>query len=183
MREQRAQILRACWAARCPGKPRCTPCTACSSRGCRAGFRGALRTSTPCRRWPRRSRPWPRAAWRAGRSQSASGTRRRTSSMRRDRRARALSGGRRRGTASAGGAAESPPSGRQLENRQQRLAAQAWSDRPRRARRSAISLTRSKPWIMTSMLDCTTASPSLPNFFTYCLCTTSRNCSCVMPNS
>ena len=33
------------------------------------------------------------------------------------------------------------------------------------------------------MFDWTTASPSLPNFFTYCLCTTSRNCSCVMPNS
>ena len=34
---------------------------------------------------------------------------------------------------------------------------------------------------MTSMLDFTTASPSRPNFFTYCLCTTSWNCSWVMP--
>ena len=54
-----------------------------------------------------------------------------------------------------------------------RMGSSAW---PRRVDRSAaasspiaISLTRSKPWIMTSMLDLTTASPSLPNFFTYCL--------------
>ena len=47
----------------------------------------------------------------------------------------------------------------------------------------AISFTRSKPCVITSMLEFTTASPSLPNFFTYCFITTSRYCSCVMPNS
>ena len=46
-----------------------------------------------------------------------------------------------------------------------------------------ISCTRSKPWVMTSMLDFTTPSPNRPNFFTYCLCTTSWNCSWVMRNS
>ncbi len=34
---------------------------------------------------------------------------------------------------------------------------------------TAISRTRSKPWIITSMLERTTASPSRPNFFWYCL--------------
>jgi hypothetical protein len=54
-----------------------------------------------------------------------------------------------------------------------RMGSSAW---PRRLERSAavsapilISLTCSKPWVMTSMLDLTTASPSLPNFLTYCL--------------
>ena len=62
------------WAAPYPGKPRCTPCTACNFPECRAASRAGQRTLTPCRRWPRRSRPSPRAAWPAGRNRSASGT-------------------------------------------------------------------------------------------------------------
>mgnify|MGYP001212171497 CR=1 FL=1 len=46
-----------------------------------------------------------------------------------------------------------------------------------------ISTTREKPCVMTSMFEVTTESPNRPNFFTYCLWTTSWNCSCVMPNS
>ena len=61
---------------------------------------------------------------------------------------------------------------------------------PRSVERSAasssptlISRTSSKPLVMTSMLEVTTPSPSLPNFFTYCLWTASRNCSGVMRKS
>ena len=46
-----------------------------------------------------------------------------------------------------------------------------------------ISRTRLKPWVMTSMFDCTTASPRRPNFFLYCLWTTSSNCSRLISNS
>ena len=61
---------------------------------------------------------------------------------------------------------------------------------PRRVERSAastsptwISVTRSNPWVMTSMFDLTTASPRRPNFFLYCLWTTSWNCSVAMSKS
>ena len=63
------------------------------------------------------------------------------------------------------------------DDRQQRLAAQRRAIGAPRARRPGSRARSSKPCVMTSMLEFTTASPSLPNFFTYCLWTTSRNCS------
>ena len=133
-----------CWAAPYPGRPRCTPCTACSSRECRAAFRGARRTSTPCRPWPRRSRPWPRAAWPAGRSRSASGTPRRMRRCERSACARPCP---------AGSGVERQPPVLQLASAnggQSRESAAAPA--PRRLERSAaasspilISFTRSKP--------------------------------------
>ena len=54
------------WAARCPGTPKCIPCTACNSPGCKAASRGARRISMRCRRCPPQSRPARRVASRAG---------------------------------------------------------------------------------------------------------------------
>ncbi len=134
-----------CWAARCPGKPRCTPCTACSSRECRAGSRGARRTWMRCRRWPRRSRPWPRAAWRADRSRSWSGTPRRTRRWLTPVAARPVP---------AGGGVERQPPVVQLSPPptvaisrigQQRPGRAGWSGRPRPSSPISISFTRSKP--------------------------------------
>ncbi len=66
-------------------------------------------------------------------------------------------------------------------HRQQRLAREASTDRRAASSPTRISRTRSNPCVMTSMFEVTTASPSRPNFLTYCLWTTSRNCSWVMP--
>ena len=166
-------------AAPYPGRPRCTPCTACSSPECRAASRAARRTSTRCRRCRRPSRPGTPAATPAGRSRRSSGTRRRT--RRPARAACALPAPRESGASgipihSPAPSPFPPTTGRS-----------AW---PRSVERSGasssptlISRTSSNPLVMTSMLEFTTASPSRPNFLTYCLCTASRNCSGVMPNS
>jgi hypothetical protein len=61
-------------AAPYPGKPKCTPCTACSSRECRAVSRAAPRTSKPCPPSPPQSCPSPTAASPADCIHSSSGT-------------------------------------------------------------------------------------------------------------
>ena len=112
-----------------------------------------------------------RAAWPAGCSRSRSGTRRRTRDEARERRTRGLALGRRCASGS-----RRRRSSRRASRRPSR--ATGSSGLPRSVERSAassspilISCTRSKPCVMTSMLEFTTASPSLPNFFTYCLWT------------
>ena len=59
--------------------------------------------------------------------------------------------------------------GGHLEDRAAAAGRAGWSWSAAASSPILISLTRSKPWVMTSMLELTTASPSLPNFFTYCL--------------
>ena len=74
------------WGAPCPDRPRCTPCTACSSPGCRAASRGGRRTSTRCRR----CRPPSRRATRAARPAGCSRADRNSGVERRDPRQRGV---------------------------------------------------------------------------------------------